>query len=230
MSKKRIALFGAAAVAPILLAIWLAGFDIFYQFGSYVNSDNAFVAGELAQVAAPASGQVSDLLAEVGDPVAKGQPLAAVVASGPLGAGPARLSAAARSPAQGTLVFLGVMRGQSVTLGQPIAAVADLSNLWVIANVDESSFRTVRPGMPAEVYLPGLDRTFSGQVVEILPAAIGGATLGSGGGGTTAGSARPSSGGLGRATPLIPVKIAFDYGDALMYPGMSASVRIFLAR
>ena len=128
MSKGRIALFVALAVLPIVLALWLAGFDVAYQLGNYVVTDNAVVAGDVYQASAPAAGQVADLLLEVGDPVEKGQGVANLLTASPaaLALPFGRTMTNVRSPAPGTVVHLNVVRGQAVAAGQSIAMVADL--------------------------------------------------------------------------------------------------------
>ena len=219
MSRGRIALFVVLAVLPIVLALWLAGFDVAYQLGNYVVTDNAVVVGDVYQASAPAAGQVADLLLEVGDPVEKGQGVANLLTAGPA-AVPlplSRMTTNVRSPAPGTVVHLNVVRGQAVTAGQSIATVADLSSLWVVANVDETAFKDVRPGMGVEVKINALDRYFPGQVAGLVPD-LGG----------QAAQPRTQTTGAAKVVPQVPVRIAFDYGDAVVYPGMTATVKIFV--
>jgi multidrug resistance efflux pump len=123
-----------------------------------------------------------------------------------------------RSPAFGTVVHLAVVRGQAVTAGQSIATVADLSSLWIVANVDETSFKDIRPGMGAEVKINALDRYFPGQVAALVPD-LGGSV------GAARTAAAPNA---PRPVPQVPVRIAFDYGDAIVYPGMTATIKIFV--
>ncbi len=231
MSRKRIALFAALAILPVVLALWLAGFDVSYQLGNYVVTDNATVTGDVYQASAPTAGQVNDLLLDVGDPVEKGQGVANLLAAGAAagaGAAPApgpagplapRLTTAVRSPAPGTVVHLNVVKGQSVTAGQSIATVADLSNLWIVAEIDETSFKDVRPGMPVQVYLNALDRYFDGRVVGLLPDL----PLPS-----TQPAQRTAASSQAKPIPQVPVRIDFDYGDAVVYPGMTATVKIYI--
>lgn len=221
MPRTRIALLSVAGVVPIVLALWIAGFDVWYQLGHYVVSDSAIVAGDLVQASAPAAGQVTDLMVSLGEPVGRGQPVASLVAGqAALGQATAaqRMAMQVRAPAEGTVVFLSVTRGQIVTAGQPVAILADLSKLWVIANVDETSFKSVRPDQRAEVYVPALDATFEGRVVEILPAA---------GLSASGGPIRPQTGPT-KTVPQFPVRVLFDYGDAPVLPGMTATVRIYI--
>src|SRR5436190_11429446 len=172
MTKKRIVAFAGLAVLPVILALWLAGFDVSYQLGNYVVSDNAVVAADVYQASAPAAGQIADLLLDVGDSVEKGQGVANLMTGAPAQAPiavPPRLTTFVRSPGAGTVTHMNVVRGQSVTLGQPVATVADLTSLWLVAQVDETSFKDVRPGQPVEVYMNALDRYFRGEVVGLLP-------------------------------------------------------------
>ncbi|TAK23331.1 MAG: HlyD family efflux transporter periplasmic adaptor subunit [Chloroflexota bacterium] len=220
MSKQRIALFTGLAILPIVLALWLAGFDVTYQLGTYVVSDNAVITGDIYQASAPAAGQINDLLLDVGDPVERGQGLASLLTGVTTSVSPfgARAMTNVRSPAPGTVVHLNVVRGQTVSAGQSVATVADLSNLWILAQVEETSFKDVRPGMRAEIKVPALDRYFNGEVVGVIP------ELGAGGAATRA----PAGPNAARVTAVVPVRLRIDYGDALIYPGMTASVRIFL--
>src|SRR5262245_13914982 len=220
MSRGRIALFVALAVLPIVLALWLAGFDVAYQLGNYVVTDNAVVAGDVFQASAPAAGQVSDLLLDVGDPVEKGQGVANLVTASPaaLALPFGRITTNVRSPAPGTVVHLAVVRGQAVAAGQSIATVADLSTLWILASVDETSFKDIRPGMGVEVKVNALDRYFPGQVAGLVPDL-----------GAQPGQVRtPTAANAARPVPQVPVRIAFDYGDAMVYPGMTATIKIFV--
>lgn len=227
MSRKRIAAFAALAVVPVILALWLAGFDVAYQLGNYVVTDNATIAGDTYQASAPASGQIADVLLDVGDSVDKGQGLASLISGAPAPTGaqpqvllPLRTTTNVRSPAPGTIVRLNVVKGQSVQAGQPVATVADLSNLWVVANVDETSFKDVRPGMAAEIYVNALDRYFRGEVVGLLPDLPNNQA--------SAAPARAGSGSAAKPVSQVPVRLRFDYADATVYPGMTATVKIFI--
>jgi multidrug resistance efflux pump len=222
MTKKRIAAFAGLAILPVVLALWLAGFDVSYQLGNYVVSDNAVVAGDVFQASAPATGQIADLLLDVGDSVEKGQGLANLMTGGPAQAPiaiPSRLTTFVRSPGAGTVTHMNVVRGQSVTVGQPVATVADLTSLWLVAQVDETSFKDVRPGQPVEVYLNALDRYFNGEVVGLVPDLPLNPQQA---------QARASSPSAARPVAQVPVRVAFNYGDALIYPGMTATIKIFI--
>ena len=222
MTKKRIAAFAGLAILPVILALWLAGFDVSYQLGNYVVTDNAVVAADVYQASAPAAGQIADLLLDVGDSVEKGQGVANLMTGAPAQAPiamPPRLTTFVRSPGAGTVTHLNVVRGQSVTAGQPVATVADLTSLWLVAQVDETSFKDVRPGQPVEVYLNALDRYFNGEVVGLVPDLS-----------LTPQQAQVRAASPSAAKPVaqVPIRVAFNYGDALIYPGMTATIKIFI--
>ena len=219
MSKGRITLFVGLAVLPIILALWLAGFDVSYQLGNYVVSDNGVVQGEVYHASAPAAGQVADLFADVGDSVEKGQGVANLLTAAPAAPPFGRTSTNVRSPALGTIVHMNVARGQAVAAGQSVATIADLSNLWVVANVDETAFKDVRPGMPVEVKINALDRYFPGQVIGIVPDLANG---------QAAAPRAAVSASAAKPVAQVPVRVAFDYADAVVYPGMTAAIKIFI--
>lgn len=224
MTKTRIGLLGVVGVIPIALALWVAGFDVAYQLGNYVISDNAMVAGPLVHASSPGSGQVVELLVEVGDSVQRNQPLA-TIGAGAAGLGQgvssSRTTTVIRAPEEGTVVRVPVARGQTVTAGQTVAVLTNLKGLWIVANVDETSFRSVQPGQKVEVYLPALDKSLEGRVEDVLPAAAGISA-------STLTEIRPPDAGTMKGSPQIPVRIGFDYGEAQVLPGMTATVRIFI--
>jgi Cu(I)/Ag(I) efflux system membrane fusion protein len=74
------------------------------------------------------------------------------------------------SPATGTVIEKSVFEGTQVTPGAPLFKIADLSNVWVLADVYQYELAWVKPGMTAEVelsYLPG--KSFAGKITYIYP-------------------------------------------------------------
>src|SRR5215472_18730901 len=138
MSRTRIGIYAAISLIPLVAALWIAGFDPNYLLGNYVTTTDAFVTGDLVQASAPAGGQVTKILTDVGDNVQSGQTVAYLVE-------PAQpttrlpLVPQVRAPGAGTVVHLSVLVGQNVAAGQSVATIADLSKLWVVAPVDEGS-------------------------------------------------------------------------------------------
>ncbi len=74
------------------------------------------------------------------------------------------------SPATGVVIEKSVLAGTQVMPGAPLFKIADLSNIWVLADVYQYELAWVKPGMAAEVelsYLPG--KPFAGKITYIYP-------------------------------------------------------------
>lgn len=221
MSRKRIALYAGLSLIPLIAALWIAGFDPNYVLGNYVTTTSAFVTGDLIQASAPANGEVTRILSNVGDPVHTGQ-IVVYLSTLPQAGSGLPVIPQVRAPAAGTIVHLSVLVGQRVTVGQPVATIADLKSLWVEAGIDQDSFHAVQVGQRADVYIPALDTTFTGRVTQLMPDLLAS-------GPSTAGAVSTGSGSASfRQNNQVPVRIDFDYGDALVYPGMSANVTIYV--
>lgn len=220
MSRTRIALYAAISLLPLIAAAWIAGLDPNYLLGNYVTTSNAYVTGDLVQASAPTGGEVTKLLAQVGDPVNAGQPLAYLTV-------PSQadhrlpLVPPIRAPAAGTIVHVSILVGQNVAAGQSVATIADLRKLYVVAPIDEGVYATVHQEQPVDVFIPALNQTYHGTVSQLLPD-------------LSESVARSASGAPTNTAPRsgneVPVRIDFDYGDAPIYPGMSAQITIYVRR
>ena len=75
-----------------------------------------------------------------------------------------------RAPADGVVIDKPAQEGMRVDPGQPLYKTADLSDVWLIAEVQEQDLGAVRPGQNARasfVAFPG--RSFAGKVEFIYP-------------------------------------------------------------
>jgi Cu(I)/Ag(I) efflux system membrane fusion protein len=107
-----------------------------------------------------------------------------------------------RSPVSGTVLERGVVEGQYVSADTPLLTVADLSRVWVLADLYEMDFTRVRVGNPARFTadaLPG--RAFEGPVQFVYPT-------------------------VSNETRTLKVRIALDNRDGSLRPGMYGRVRI----
>lgn len=74
------------------------------------------------------------------------------------------------SPATGTVIFKGVVNGQKAMAGAELYRIADLSQMWVIAEVAESDLADIQIGTPASVTLRAYpDGPVAGRVAFIYP-------------------------------------------------------------
>lgn len=75
-----------------------------------------------------------------------------------------------RAPQDGTIVMKDVVEGTSQPAGKTLMRIADLSQVWIAAEVYEADLPLVEVGMPVEVslpYMPG--KTFEGKIDYIYP-------------------------------------------------------------
>ena len=215
MSPKTIALYTAICIVPLVAALWIAGVDpTNFILGNYVTTNDAYVAGDLVQVSSPSGGTVTKILANVGDPVKVGQTVA-YLSIPAQGADQHPVYPPIRAPSGGTIVRLSALVGQDVQPGQTVATIANLGHLWVIAPVDENSFAPIHPGESADIFIPALNQTFTGTVSQLFP--------------DTSTMPRPgATAGATRTSGEVPVRVDFNYGGALVYPGMTAQVTIYV--
>lgn len=104
------------------------------------------------------------------------------------------------SPVSGYVTQKMALHGMRVTPVDTLFDIADLSHLWVMADVYESDLAAVRTGMPAELtlsYLPG--RTWRGSVTYIAPV-------------------------VEEKTRTIKVRVEVDNADGQLKPEMFADV------
>jgi membrane fusion protein, heavy metal efflux system len=72
------------------------------------------------------------------------------------------------APEAGVVVERLATAGSAVTAGQQVFRLADLSSLWMIANVNEADLAHVRPGQAVRVAVRAYpDRKFSGRVLRL---------------------------------------------------------------
>jgi len=119
----------------------------------------------------------------------------AIAASGKL-----QPALAITSPIDGFVTEVGVRDGMTVTPGMTLFRLADLSQVWVIADVPEAQASAVAPGAPVKVSAPGLQAPATGKVDAILPD-------------------------VNAATRTIKVRIVLPNKEKRLVPGMFATVR-----
>ncbi|MGB7970658.1 MAG: HlyD family secretion protein, partial [Candidatus Deferrimicrobiaceae bacterium] len=73
------------------------------------------------------------------------------------------------APADGYVTRKGVEAGQVVSPGQPLLAIADLSDVWVLANYKETQIKKIRPGQPVTIRIDTYaGKKFRGRVDSIM--------------------------------------------------------------
>jgi len=109
------------------------------------------------------------------------------------------------APTNGYVTRKGVEVGQVVAQGQPLLAVADLADVWVVANYKETQIERIRPGDPVTIRIDTFGgKKFRGKVESIM--------AGTG----SAFSLFPPENATGNYVKIVqrvPVKIVLDRGE-----------------
>jgi membrane fusion protein, heavy metal efflux system len=125
-------------------------------------------------------------------------------AQGALGGPKQGASYVLKSPIAGTVVERNVNVGSAVTAGQgtPLLTVADLSRVWVLADVFEQDLPYIRQGNEAKVSVPALrGKAFEGAVAYVSEI-------------------------VDSATRTARARIEIDNPDRALLPGMFAQVQV----
>lgn len=116
------------------------------------------------------------------------------------GSGKLQPSLGLTSPIDGVVTEVAVRDGMTVSPGMTLFRLADLRQVWVIAEVPEGQARTVAPGVSVKVTATGMPEAIAGKVDAILPD-------------------------VNAATRTIKVRIVLPNKDRHLLPGMFATVR-----
>jgi len=107
------------------------------------------------------------------------------------------------SPFDGVVTSIGVREGQYVTPRTELYRLADLSKIWVLADIYEDELAWIAPGDRARLTVPGLPgQTFAGRIDYVYPY-------------------------LDSRTRTVQVRLEFDNPELALKPDMFANVELF---
>jgi len=110
------------------------------------------------------------------------------------------------TPTDGIVMQIGAREGQYVTPETELYMIADLSKVWVYADIYEYELPWVKVGDPVEMQLAGIPgRTFNGHLAFIYPYAEA-------------------------KTRTIKVRLVFDNAELLLKPELFAEVTIYAGK
>lgn len=225
-------------VAIIFAILVLTGgasglFYFFYQDSHFFSTENAQVSADMVTVTPEVTGKVANWNVKVGDDVKAGQVLgnldiSSLVTSTAINSQALSSTADAiiskadiKSPIDGKVIQSNVVKGEVVSPGMEVATIADTSNIFIKANVEETSIFKIKPGQKVDIRIdayPG--KRFTGFVES-----IGEAT-------ESVFSTFPTlntSGEFSKVTQLIPVRIKIvNEANLKLLPGMNATVKIHI--
>ncbi len=221
MTRRRIVMLLLVATIPLVIGGIIAGIAIWYQSQNYITATSARVSGPVIQVTAPASGQITWMPFDTGQAVTAGQTIARLQVAMPIAPNSTTVTMVTepiKAPRAGTIIRRYLYTGERAAAGAILFDMVNLSDLYVVAEVDETHIGLVRIGEPASVYLPAFDQTINGVVTSLTPATNDLVTAISG----SSASSVAASG----STPLIPIIIDINNQGLPIVPGMTAQVTI----
>lgn len=127
-------------------------------------------------------------------------------------------NATVKAPVTGTMALKSVEDGEIVSAGQQLFSIANLADVWINANIEETYIGRIKVDQPVEFTIdafPG--KKFTGHVME-----VGSAT----GSQFALLSTENSSSNFTKVTQRLPIKIKADESDYILKPGMSVVVSI----
>ncbi len=215
----------------ILMVAAVVGFNAWRESSLYVSTDNAQLSGQPVQVGSMNAGKVDNIIPSIGEAVHKGDVVAQVALPsqvgvvqngqpkmGFLGAGDSRVDVTA--PIDGVVIAEPVAVGATVGAGTPILSIVDPSQLYVVANIEETNIARVRVGQPVTIHVDALGTDVQGKVEAVTPATA------------NVFSILPSSntsGNFTKVTQLVPVRVSVNLGDQPMLLGANVEVKIRVA-
>jgi multidrug resistance efflux pump len=214
---------------PLLMVIAILAIGggiayVFYNNYMFYNTDDAQVNGTIVNVSAPATGMLDTLTVKIGDTISAGQIIGTVTPALAASTSSRGVSAAINviSPISGTVLQVSAVTGQGVTPGLPIVQVTDLSQVNVIAYVNEGAINNISNGQSVDITVDAYSgSSFSGHVQQIVQATAGQFSL--------LPTQDNASGNFTKVGQRIPVLIRLDgTGGKDLVPGMSAEVTIHL--
>ncbi|QOX62097.1 HlyD family secretion protein [Anoxybacterium hadale] len=218
-------------IAGIILCGAMAGGYFIYEAMYYFKTNNASVSARTVNVMPLVSGTVASWNVEEGQDVKEGQvlgkqDLSSLISSSKVDQNALENSADSllskaeiKAPIDGRVVQSNVIKGSTAAAGSTVAVMADTSNLFIKANIEETDIFKVKTGQRVTIKIdayPG--KKFNGYVES-----IGAATQ-------TAFSQTASlntSGTYSKVVQLIPVRISLINDEELpLILGMNATVKI----
>ena len=205
-----------------LMVLSLAGvtFYYWYQNNHYVTTEDARVTGTLFKVSPQVSGKFLEINFEEGDIVQPGQVLARQD-DVTLPQGSNLDLTLVRASIGGIILKKLAHVGEVGAPGQSIAMLADLKDLYVEANIEETEMYKLKIGQPVDFTIDSIPgHKFTGKISTLGEATAATFSLL---------PTQNTSGSFTKVVQRIPIKIKIDdYRGQHLLPGMNTIVRVHL--
>ncbi len=220
----------------LVLALLGGGYALYYYYNqsqNFFTTENAQVTANFVTVTPEITGKVVTWDIKEGEIVKVGQVLgrqdtSMMVSNSQINsqalsntANSGVSKAEIKSPIDGKVIQTTTIKGQVLSPGMEAAIIADVSNIYIRANIEETEIFKISPGQKVDITIDAYkNKQFAGYVTQ-----IGQATQ-------STFSAFPSlstSGTYSKVVQLIPVKIGIVNDENLsLMPGMNATVKVHI--
>jgi multidrug resistance efflux pump len=224
---KLIAMVGSGILIGALLIIGFFWYNGYY----FVATDDARISADLISVNPQMPGRINNLNVQIGDVVNQGDKLGSLDTSSVMGTTDINLSAMSQSaganaykseilaPIAGKVIQINVKQGQAVTASQSLMMLANTSDMYIGANIEETKINKLDVGQLVEIQVdayPG--QKFIGQIDSIGEAANSVFALM---------PVQSSNGNYTKVTQTIPIRVRFPELAGLSAKlGMNATIKI----
>ena len=205
-AKKRII---AIIAIVVVIGLGVAGYFV-WDVNTYFSTQNAKVTATLFNIVPSTPGRLTRWTVTIGDTVTENEVIGRVENSSYI-----------RSPVNGRVVKSNGVVNQLVSQATLVGVIADTSDMYIQANIEETDIMKVKEGQKVSVQLDAFPfKTFNGYVKEIdmlTQDALGGSI------------SFTTSGTFTKITKLVPVKIYLDDDiDLSLVLGTNATIKIKL--
>ena len=217
MKKKQIIII---VMGLMVLSLAAVTFYYWYQNNHYVTTEDARVAATLYKVSPQVSGKFLEINFEEGDVVQSGQVLARQDDT-TLQQGSNLDLTLVRSPISGIVLKKLAHVGEVGAPGQSVAMLADLKELYVEANIEETEMYKLKMGQAVDFTIDSIPgHKFTGKITSLGEATASTFSLL---------PTQNTSGSFTKVVQRIPIKIKIDdYRNQRLLPGMNTIVRVHL--
>jgi len=194
------------------------GYYYWYQGSHFVKTEDARISADQYKVMPQLTARLDHIDVEEGDILQKNEPIAEQDVSG-LEASDISKSVV-RAPIDGTVLKVQSKEHEMGSPSAPIAIMADMKNLYVSANIEETDINRIELGARVDITLDAIeDESIQGKIRKIGQAS------------NSVFSAIPAtntSGNFNKVTQRIPIEIALNVPDGLtMIPGTNVEIKIY---
>lgn len=193
------------------------GYYYWYQGTHFVKTEDARISATQYKVMPQITAELNHIDVEEGDVLKRNEPIAEQDVSG-LDSSMISKSVL-RSPIDGTVLKVYSKEHEIGTPSSPVAIVADMNDLYVSTNIEETDINRIKAGQVVDVSLDADgDYTIQGKIRKIGEASNSVfATI----------AATNTSGNFNKVTQRIPVEIALNVPkDLKLIPGTNVVVKI----